>query len=135
MSLSRVDWNVDLLVGGQNEADRASAVSLLAPAGVWRGSRVRGASALVGTERTGGMGLDFSGASCAVHVSNGYSRMMRLQADARILGPHQGGTAAYFDVVAEGPAGQKTIDHVVLSALRDKRDLASITAREWGEIL
>jgi hypothetical protein len=115
-----------LLIGGLNEAQRNSALQLL-------DSRTAGAgaAALVATVRTGGMGLDMAAAATLAHVSHDYSRMARTQADARILGPKQTRPVSYNDFVAEGPRGERTMDHVVLRALKNKRDLAALTASEW----
>jgi non-specific serine/threonine protein kinase len=115
-----------LLYGGQDEDERAAAIALLAP-----GSPDRAAN-LVGIERTGGMGLDLSGASTTVHVSSDYSLMSREQADARPLGPNQKRPCAYFDFVATGPKGEKTVDHVVAKALRNKEDLAAWGGARWA---
>jgi uncharacterized membrane protein len=90
---------------------------------------------VVGTARTGGFALNLAAASTIMYVSNDWSRVVREQSGARILGPDQRYPAAYFDVVAEGPDGQKTVDHVVLKALRDKKNVASLTAVEWRNTL
>ncbi len=118
-----------LLYGGQDEEVRAAAIALLGPRCEDR------AANLVGIERTGGMGLDLSGASTTVHVSSDYSLMSRQQADARVLGPNQKHACAYFDFVATGPKGEKTLDHVVVKALRAKENLAAWGAERWAREL
>jgi hypothetical protein len=35
------------------------------------------------------------------------------------------------DMVAVGPRGQKTINHVILRALRNKQNFADWTTNEW----
>lgn len=92
-------------------------------------------AALVGTAKTGGLGLDLSGASTTVYASNDYSLMTRTQSAARVLGPNQKRPCAYFDIVATGPAGQKTVDHTVLKSLHGKEDLAGWGAARWAAAL
>ena len=41
----------------------------------------------------------------------------------------------YTDVIATGPDGQRTIDHVILQALRKKEDLARWTTDVWRRAL
>ena len=81
--------------------------------------------------------LDFSNLApgTTVHVSNEYSLLARQQADARPLGPNQKRPCAYFDFACTGPAGQRTVDHVALKALRGKEDLASWGAARWAQAL
>ena len=70
-----------------------------------------------------------------LYVSNDYNLKTRIQSMARI---HRGGQTHdcdYFDVVATGPNGQKTIDHVVLKALKEKENLATWTAAAWRKAL
>jgi hypothetical protein len=114
------------LLYGQSHADREVALRVLDP-------RTAGAgpAALVGLARAGGFGLNFAAASSMLYASNEASLVVREQSEARILGPDQKRAAAYTDVVAEGPKGQKTVDHVLLKLLRGKRDVASLTAAEW----
>ena len=121
--------SVRLLYGGQSTEERADAISLLGP-----GCQDRPA-ALVGIAKTGGLGLDLSGASTTVYVSNDYSLMVRQQSEARVLGPNQKRPCAYFDFAATGPAGQQTVDHLVLKALRRKDDLAGWGAARWAQEL
>lgn len=118
-----------LLYGGQTPEERTAALRLLGP-----GCEDRAAS-LVGIARTGGLGLDLSGASTTVYVSNDYSNVVREQSAARTQGPNQKHPCAYFDLVATGPAGQKTVDHTVLKALRGKEDLASWGSAAWAAAL
>ena len=119
-----------LLYGSQKPEERSAALALLGP-----GCDRTKPAALVGVARTGGMGLDLSGAATVVFVSNEYSLLVREQAEARPLGPNQLEACAYFDVVAQGPKGQRTIDHAVLEAHHTKQDLAAWTAREWVKAL
>lgn len=121
---------VGLLYGGMDPAARDATKSLLYPK-----TAPSGPVAVVGTARTGGFALNLAAASTEMYVSNDWSRVTREQSEARILGPDQKQPAAYFDVVAEGPKGQQTVDHTILKALRDKRNVATLTAAEWRSIL
>jgi hypothetical protein len=38
-------------------------------------------------------------------------------------------------VLATGPQGQKSFDHIILKALRDKADLAAMTTAAWRKEL
>jgi hypothetical protein len=124
--LQGVADHVGLLLGGMKPDERDAAVALLHPR-----TAPPGSVGFVGTVRVGGLGLELSAADTMVHVSNEYSLVARRQSKARILGPNQHRPCSYFDVVAEGPDGQRTVDHQVLAALREKRDLGAVTTREW----
>lgn len=119
-----------LLYGGQHADERKRALRLLHPR-----TAPATAVAVIGTARTGGFGLNFAAASTMVYVSSDYSLVTRRQSSARILGPDQKVPAAYFDVVATGPDGQRTVDHAVLKALRKKVDVATWTAGDWARVL
>jgi hypothetical protein len=68
-------------------------------------------------------------------VSNDFSLFTRQQSEDRTHRPGQHHPAAYHDIVAEGPRGQKTVDHVVLKALREKLDIATWTSAAWVRAL
>ncbi len=116
--------------GGQKKADRLHALALLKPetspdAPVFVG----------GTYGTGSFGLDFTAAHTSVNLSFDYSLGKYLQSADRVYGPGQVAPVAYFDVVATGPAGQKTVDHAVVAARRAQQDLATWTVSEWVKAL
>jgi SNF2 family DNA or RNA helicase len=129
LGLRMPSGSVRLLYGGQTPEERSEAIALLGPGCIDR------PAALVGIAKTGGLGLDLSGASTTFYVSNDYSLMTREQSAARVLGPNQKRPCAYYDLVATGPNGQKTVDHAVLKALREKDDLASFGAARWAAVL
>jgi SNF2 family DNA or RNA helicase len=81
------------------------------------------------------MGITLAAASNVVYLNNAYSLNIRQQSEDRTHRPGQTRAVSYFDVLAEGPAGQRTIDHIVLKALREKRELAEWTASAWLEAL
>lgn len=108
------------------EGDRGKALRLLDPR-----TAPEGPVAVVGTEATGNMGLNLTAADTVLYASNDYSLKIRLQSEDRVHRPGQTKPVHYFDMVAVGPKGQKTVDHVVIKALRGKLDLATLTTSAW----
>lgn len=117
------------LRGGQKDEERREAKKFLAPGG--DPSR-RGA--VVGTSGTGGASLNFSGCPLMVFMSNGPELIKRTQSIGRIERPGATQPMQIVDVVATGPKGQKTIDHVTLKALRAKDDMSTWTMTQWRKI-
>jgi SNF2 family DNA or RNA helicase len=64
-------------------------------------------------------------------ISYDYSLEKYLQSRDRIHRPGQTRPVSYFDVIATGPSGQKTIDHHVIKARREKHNIAEWTTRAW----
>jgi len=118
------------LVGAQKRDDRDRAAGLLDPR-----SAPPGPAFVVGTEQTGAFGLNQAAADRVLHSSSGFSHVIRTQSDDRPHRPGQVRRVSYFDLVAEGPDGQRTVDHAVVRALRKKEDLAAWGAREWAKAL
>lgn len=114
------------LMGDQTAAERTAALHLLDPATAPAGPVV-----VIGNQQTGGLGLNLTAASVLVRLSHDYSHLRRAQADARIHRPGQTRVTRYVDIVAHGPGHERTIDHVILEALRAKEDLASRTCAGW----
>jgi len=77
------------------------------------------------------MGLNLTASHTVVYLSNDYNLKTRLQSEDRVHRPGQTSPVSYFDIVAEGPNGQKTIDHTIMKALKAKDDLAKWTASAW----
>lgn len=121
---------VGLIWGGQKPDERDLALRLLKPA-----TSPAGVAIVIGTPASGAKGLDLSAAHHLVYSSNDYRLETRLQSEARIKHPNRKLPISYVDIVAEGPKGQKTIDHVVLKALRKKQDLAEWTVSAWRAAL
>lgn len=126
--LLRIYPQVRNLRGKQSETDRTAAKLLLAP-----GNKERGA--VVGNQKAGGASLNFSAANVAVYLSNGPALIERTQSIGRIERPGATQPMLIVDVVATGPRGQKTIDHAILKALRNKEDMARWTVAQWRAIL
>lgn len=86
---------------------------------------------LFGNPQAGGLGLTLTAAHRVIYLSNDFNLVTRLQSEDRVHRPGQRHPVLYIDVIATGPEGQRTIDHVILTALRKKQDLASWTTDVW----
>lgn len=116
--------------GGQNKKERTDNLSLLHP-----DTAPPDGVIMLGTLGTGSFGLNFSAAKVAIFASTDYSLGKYLQAADRIYGPGDQTPRAYYDVVAVGPKGQKTIDHAVVAARRNNEDVANWTSAAWIKAL
>jgi SNF2 family DNA or RNA helicase len=124
--LRKVYPHVFELRGG---VDKTPAKQFLAP-----GSDPR-TGAVVGNQKAGGASLNFAAANIAVYLSNGPALIERTQSIGRIERPGATQPMQIVDVVAAGPRGQKTIDHLILKALRAKDDMARWTVQQWRDLL
>jgi hypothetical protein len=118
------------LWGSQPERERQQALRLLRPE-----TAPPGPAAVVGIYGTGSFGLDFTAASCSVAMSQEYSPGRHAQAAERTIGPAMVRPCAYFEVLATGPRGQKTIDHKIARARRAGEDVATWTSSAWVRTL
>jgi SNF2 family DNA or RNA helicase len=113
------------IIGGQTKADRDEAKAEFQAGDVSR------PAILLGQPQAGGFGLTLTTAHTVMYVSCDYNLLTRLQSEDRVHRPGQRFPVTYVDVLATGPTGQKTVDHLVVKALRRKEDLAKLTASEW----
>jgi SNF2 family DNA or RNA helicase len=90
---------------------------------------------VIGTPASGAMGLNLTAAHTVVYISNDFSLKTRLQSEDRVHRPGQMFPTSYFDIIATGPAGQKTIDHTVVKSLKAKLELATFTTSAWIQVL
>jgi hypothetical protein len=116
--------------GGQKKAERLRALALLKPE-----TTPPGPVFVCGIEGTGSFGLDFTAAHTCVTLSSGYSPGRSAQTLDRVYGPGQKFPIAYYDIVAVGPKGQKTIDRDILMARRAGQDVADWTSAAWIKAL
>jgi SNF2 family DNA or RNA helicase len=116
--------------GSQKREAREAAIQLLDPRTTPSGPVIVG-----GIPKSGGMGLNLVASHDAVYMSNDYNLMTRKQSEDRIHRSGQVRACSYFDIVATGPKGQKTVDHLILKALRDKDNLATWTTSAWVHAL
>lgn len=93
--------------------------------------------AVVGSRGAGGAAVNLAGADLEINLS--YTFLLRefLQARGRTSGGRRLGRPPIrrVDIVATGPKGQRTIDHVVLNELREKKSIADWTAATWRQKL
>lgn len=116
--------------GGQKKEERQDAIRLLDP----RTMSLDKPATVVCTD-AGSLGLNLTGAHTVVRMSQGYSLYKSLQGEDRVHRPGQTHAVSYFDILAEGPKGQKTIDHSVAKVLRQKLDIATFTTSAWVNAL
>jgi hypothetical protein len=118
--------HVGYLVGQQRKTERELMLRLLHPRTAPEGPVV-----VVATYGTGSMGHNFSACHTVVNHSFDQSLLKAQQAEARVDRPGQVNQVSYYDVIATGPNGQKTIDHAIVKAKRAKADLAAWTTGAW----
>jgi hypothetical protein len=116
------------IYGGQDGETRMKSKALLRP-------NALESAFVVANAQSGGIGLDFSGASTVLFAANDFSLKNRQQAEARVKGPNQRARVTYVDFLATGPEGEPTIDHTIVRALRKADDLATWTADRWRRSL
>ena len=121
---------VGILWGGSSNEERDHSLRLLHPK-----SAPSEAAVVVGTTATGSMGINLVSAHHVIYVSNSHSLNTRVQSEDRTHRPGQIHAVSYYDVIASGPEGQKTIDHTILKSLRGRRSLADWTASAWIDAL
>jgi SNF2 family DNA or RNA helicase len=117
--------------GGQSKLERQDATRLLHPDFSPQDRPV----VVVGIPSAGGMGLNLSASHTVVNLSHGTNLKDSLQSDDRVHRPPQRFPVSYIDLVATGPKGQRTIDHVIIRGLRGKEDLATWTCSAWKTAL
>jgi len=90
---------------------------------------------LIGQPQAGGWGLNLAEASTVVYLSNDYNLVTRLQSEDRAHRANSRRPVTYVDFLATTPEGGRTIDHVVMRALKRKEDLAAWSYSKWAEAL
>ena len=85
--------------------------------------------------RTGGVGLTLTAATQVVYMTNEYSWEVRAQSEDRAHRAGQTKNVTYVDILATGERGGMTIDHKVLEAVMDKKNLAEIVLRDKENLL
>ena len=85
----------------------------------------------IGQPRTGGYGLTLTAANTVIYYSNSYDLEVRLQSEDRVHRISQTSKVTYIDLVAE-----KTVDEVIVKALRQKINLATqVLGEDWKKWL
>lgn len=119
-------FSLGTICGGQKRKERLTSLALLKPE-----TTPECPVFVAGIEGTGSFGLDMCAAHTCVSVSSGYSPGRTVQTLDRVYGPGQKHPIAYFEVVAVGPHGQRTIDHQIIAARRIGEDIANWTSEAW----
>ena len=117
------------IYGGQKDTERHEAIRIFSDVNSTE------PAVLLAQPRAGGIGLNLVTSALAIYISNGYSHVARLQSEDRIHRMGQRRPCSILDVLAVGPAGQKTWDHAVLKALTDKDDMEKWTTDLWKKAL
>jgi SNF2 family DNA or RNA helicase len=90
----------------------------------------------LGQPQAGGLGWNFTSASYSMYCSQDYNLLVRLQSRDRT---HRIGQLAAkvtnYDLIAFGPRGESTIDHVIVAALQRKENIAHWTTAAWKSAL
>ena len=85
----------------------------------------------IGQPRTGGFGLTLTAANTVIYYSNSYDLEIRLQSEDRAHRISQTSKVTYIDLVAE-----KTVDEIIVKALRQKINLATkVLGEDWKKWL
>jgi hypothetical protein len=124
------DVPVGAIWGNQKRDERSAGITLLDP----RHAK-SGPAFVVGTVQTGAMGLNLAAAHDVVYLSNDWSARIRSQSEERVHRPGQTFPVSYFEILATGPDGQKTVDHAILKALKRKQEDAVLTMAFWKNTL
>ncbi len=118
------------IYGNEKRTERKRALGLLKPE-----TSPVGPVFVAGIEGTGSFGLDMTAAHTCVSVSSGYSPGRSSQTLDRVYGPAQTHPIAYFNIMAVGPKGQRTIDHDIMESRMNGEDVAKRTAGAWVKAL
>jgi hypothetical protein len=117
---------VESIVGAQPRADRERARRLLHPR-----TAPPGPAFVTGTTAAGGASINLAAAWLTLYQSHDFSLRARLQSVDRVHRPGQRRPVRVWDMAATGPRGQRTVDHAVIEALREKRDVADWVTSAW----
>ena len=120
------DYEVVTIEGGQSAANRQLAVDAMMDH-----STPARPVICVANAQAGRQGLNLTGCSRILYVSQDFSLTTAYQSEKRTYRRGQTKKTYYTTVVATGPAGQSTVDTSVQVALKSKRDIRSMTIREF----
>lgn len=85
----------------------------------------------VGTAKTAGMGITLTEATTVVYYSNTHSVRDRVQSEDRAHRIGQYKSVTYIDLVC-----RKTVDEVILKALKEKRELGALVVNgKWRDLI
>jgi SNF2 family DNA or RNA helicase len=127
-ALLKKNYQVWQIVGGQTKKDREEAVRAMTPS-----TRTDGPGVCVGQPQAGGLGLTLTAGHDTLYYSSTWSWFDRDQTEGRTARKTQQSDCRFWDLLATGPEGQKTVDHKVLKTIRDGGDIAMWTIADWRE--
>jgi hypothetical protein len=114
------------MLGKTKKIERGEALRLLDPR-----TAPAGPAIVAGTYGTGSLGLNFTACHTVFNCSFDSAYWKFVQSAARVDRPGQVHAVSMRDIVACGPKGEKTIDHIIVGALRNKEDIATWTTNAW----
>ncbi len=120
------DVAIGFIHGGQKRHEREAALRLLDPRTAPPGPVFFG-----GTYGTGALGINLTACHTVINMSADYSLWKAQQTAARVDRPGQVHPVSYYDIVAVGPKNQRTIDHAIIKARREREDVALWTTSRW----
>jgi hypothetical protein len=123
-------FTIGSVQGSQKRAERLAALALLKPE-----TSPAGPVFVGGVIGTGSFGLDMTAAHTCVTMSDVYSPGKMAQTLDRVYGPGMTEPVAYYNIIAVGPKGQRTIDHDVLISRMQGEDVATRTSAAWVRAL
>lgn len=116
--------------GGQHREERLRALALLKPE-----TSPQEPIFCIGIEGTGSFGLDMTASHTCITLSSGYSPGRSAQTLDRVYGPGQKEPIAYYNILAVGPSGQRTIDHIIETQRKAGESVATWTSAAWVKAL
>jgi SNF2 family DNA or RNA helicase len=114
------------IYGNQKPSERATAEKAFHPETRGAGRRI-----LVAQPHAGGKGLDLAAAEEAIYLSCPPGLEDRKQSEDRLHRATTINRVTYLDVLATGPKGQRTIDHLRFNAMREEQELEDWTCSAW----
>ncbi len=127
--LTAKKYKVFRVYGGQDQEERERAVEAF---DINRAAAVTDEPIiLLGNQQSGGIGLNLTRSHQVAYSSNDYNPINRQQSEDRVDRAGQVTSPNIFDFVVTGPQGQRTIDHLILKSLKEKKDLSDWTCNEW----
>jgi SNF2-related domain len=124
---------VHQLYGGQPKTERRTAEMIFTDGAVRLPNRSYG---MVAAPGAGGVALDMSAATEVFRLSMDFNPQTLEQSNDRPMGNAQKAEmVAFTTILATGPAGQRTMDHITAAALEEKMDLQKATCAYWRKVL